>query len=80
MNRADFLIAMSGRFTGGRDETAALQLLDVAGQSTVCDIQAGCHLIHVHIVVLKQKIQDVDAHIGAERFEQFKTFGERSDV
>ena len=38
MNRTDLLIAMTGGFIGCRDDAAGFQLLDMAGQGTVCDV------------------------------------------
>lgn len=52
----------------------------MAGQRTIGNVEAGSQLVHIHIVVLKKKIQDVYAHIGAERLKKLESFGERCNV
>ena len=50
------LVAMSGGLTGNRNQPAAFQLFDMAGQRAVRDIQVGGKFIHAHAVVIQKDI------------------------
>ena len=58
MRLAQLQIAVNIRIRGDPDQISTLELTDVVRQSTVCDIELLCELIHTHFATLQQQIQD----------------------
>ena len=69
VDRADLLVAVSGGFAGGGDQSTAFQFLDMAGERSVGDVEARSQLVHAHAVVLEQDIQNFDADIRTKCFK-----------
>ena len=52
----------------------------MAGQSAVGYVEAGCELIHIHAVVCKKSLDDLDPDLGTQSLENFQTLIKRFNV
>ena len=75
-DRAHFLIAMYGRLVGSADQTTLLQLFYVSCKGAIADIQFVRKLIHAHLIVFQQNLQNLKPDFGPQSLEGVKTFVE----
>ena len=71
---------MSAEINAHLDQSYILQFLDMAGERTAGDVQAGGNFVHVHFFVFEQKTDNIHPQFRSQRFEQLHSVFQILDI